>query len=309
MRAKRVETVPLQPYFGFHWRFLTKIQSRLKFSISIEIFNRDCQNSPQKFGVGGWLKFRKRAEYCFESTVSEERTHWVLRQTRWVLRETRWVRVYTQIIGWKELTELAPRNSVSPEKLTEFGVWSRTPRNRIRPVPDNESYERENPWNRTISTVLWVHKKLPQSTVKLVLPSNESYESKTGCNRTLATVLWVPLKILDKNSISLEIFNRDWKFQSRLSEFPQKFGVGGWLKLSISLENFKILDFSIFGPEMAVPILWAPGILWFFLQEHLHAHKTPRFRWDIFSGWGSANSIWDASFLLTVEVFLLTVRP
>ena len=57
----------------------------------------------------------------------------------------------------------------------------------------NESYERENPWNRTISTVLWVHKKLPQSTVKLVLPSNESYESKTGCNRTLATVLWVPL--------------------------------------------------------------------------------------------------------------------
>ena len=57
----------------------------------------------------------------------------------------------------------------------------------------NESYERENPRNRTISTVLWVHKKLPQSTVKLVLPSNESYESKTGCNRTLATVLWVPL--------------------------------------------------------------------------------------------------------------------
>ena len=32
--------------------------------------------------------------------------------------------------------------------------------------------------NRTISTVLWVHRKLPQSTVKLVLPSNESYESK-----------------------------------------------------------------------------------------------------------------------------------
>ena len=47
----------------------------------------------------------------------------------------------------------------------------------------------------TISTALWVHKKLPQSTVKLVLPSNESYESKTGCNRTPATVLWVPLTI------------------------------------------------------------------------------------------------------------------
>ena len=40
-----------------------------------------------------------------------------------------------------------------------------------------------------------MHKKLPQSTVKLVLPSNESYESKKGCNRTLATVLWVPLNV------------------------------------------------------------------------------------------------------------------
>ena len=62
--------------------------------------------------------------------------HWVLRQTRWVLRKTRWVRFGTQIIGWEELTEFAPRNSVSPEKLTEFGVWSRTPRNRIRPVSE-----------------------------------------------------------------------------------------------------------------------------------------------------------------------------
>ena len=60
--------------------------------------------------------------------------HWVLRKTQWVLRKTRWVRFGTQIIGWEELTELAPRNSMSPEKLTEFGVWNRTPRNRIRPV-------------------------------------------------------------------------------------------------------------------------------------------------------------------------------
>ena len=76
------------------------------------------------------------AEYCFESTVSEKRTHWVLRQTRWVRRKTRWVRFSTQIIGWEELTKFAPRNSVSPEKLTELGVWNRTPRNRIRPVSD-----------------------------------------------------------------------------------------------------------------------------------------------------------------------------
>ena len=57
----------------------------------------------------------------------------------------------------------------------------------------NESYEREKPlkpyhFNRTLGA----QRKLPQSTVKLVLPSNESYQGKTGCNRTLATVLWVP---------------------------------------------------------------------------------------------------------------------
>ena len=50
-----------------------------------------------------------------------------------------------------------------------------------------------------ISTVLWVHQKLPQSTVSYAFPSNESYESKAGCNRTPATVLWVPLICLGKN--------------------------------------------------------------------------------------------------------------
>ena len=79
---------------------------------------------------------RKRAEYCFESTVSEMRTqltepHWVLRQTRWVLRKARWVRFGTQIKGWEELTEFAPRNSVSPKKLTEFGIWNRTLRKTV----------------------------------------------------------------------------------------------------------------------------------------------------------------------------------
>ena len=32
------------------------------------------------------------------------------------------------------------------------------------------------------------------------------------------------------------------------------------------------------GPEMGAPILWAPGIFAFFLQENLHVHKIPRFR-------------------------------
>ena len=33
----------------------------------------------------------------------------------------------------------------------------------------------------------------------------------------------------------------------------------------------------ILGPELAAPILWVPGSV-FFLQENLHAHKIPRFR-------------------------------
>ena len=35
---------------------------------------------------------------------------------------------------------------------------------------------------------------------------------------------------------------------------------------------------AILGPEMAAPILWAPGIFWFFLLENPRAHKIPRFR-------------------------------
>ena len=54
--------------------------------------------------------------------------HWVSGQTRWVQWKTWWVRFGTQIIGLEELS------SVSPKKLTEFGVWNRALRNRIRPV-------------------------------------------------------------------------------------------------------------------------------------------------------------------------------
>ena len=53
----------------------------------------------------------------------------------------------------------------------------------------------------------------------------------------------------------------------------------------------------ILGPEMAAPILWAPGILWFFLLENPHAHRIPPFRggggfWFFLEGGGgSANFI------------------
>ena len=43
---------------------------------------------------------------------------------------------------------------------------------------------------------------------------------------------------------------------------------------------------AILGPEMAAPILWAPRISAFFLQENLHVHKIPRFRGGVFWVWG-----------------------
>ena len=47
---------------------------------------------------------------------------------------------------------------------------------------------------------------------------------------------------------------------------------------------------------MGAPILWAPGILAFFLQENLHVHKIPCFRegggiLGFFGGPGSADLI------------------
>ena len=84
--------------------------------------------------------------------------------------------------------KMIARHSPTQEQWADPGVlWKKAPR--AMRAMRGKALE-----NRTISTVLWVHKKPPQSTVKLVLPSNESYESKTGCNRTPATVLWVPLK-------------------------------------------------------------------------------------------------------------------
>ena len=65
-------------------------------------------------------KRRKRAEYCFESTVSEKRTHWASLSfgvnSVSSANKNRSVRFGTQIIGWEELTEFALRNSVSPQK-------------------------------------------------------------------------------------------------------------------------------------------------------------------------------------------------
>ena len=45
----------------------------------------------------------------------------------------------------------------------------------------------------------------------------------------------------------------------------------------------------ILGPEMAAPILWAPGIFGLFLLKNPHAHKIPPFRggsWVFLGGGG-----------------------
>ena len=51
----------------------------------------------------------------------------------------------------------------------------------------------------------------------------------------------------------------------------------------------------ILGPKLAAPILWAPGIFWFFLLENPHAHKIPPFRGGVLGflegGGGSADFI------------------
>ena len=59
------------------------------------------------------------------------------------------------------------------------------------------------------------------------------------------------------------------------------------------LVSVKFLS-AILGPEMAAPILWAPRVSAFFLQENLHIHKIPRFREGYFGfgfGGGGADSI------------------
>ena len=56
---------------------------------------------------------------------------------------------------------------------------------------------------------------------------------------------------------------------------PKKKGFGS-PEIRKSVVSTKFLP-VILGPEMAAPILWAPGIFWFFLLENPHAHKIPPF--------------------------------
>ena len=74
----------------------------------------------------------------------------------------------------------------------------------------------------------------------------------------------------------------------------------GQKKIRNILVSVKFLS-AVLGPEMAAPILWAPRISAFFLQENLHVRKIPRFRGGYFGfgGGGSADFIF-----MDTEIFL-----
>ena len=117
-----------------------------------------------------------------------------------------------------------------------------------------------------------------------------------------------------KISISLEIFNLDWNFQSWPSDFPTKIGVW-WvarLKFSISIENFnpggRSWIFSIFGPlGIAIVRFWcAKSGAWdSLLQESekvRHEKKNPNLNFWVriffggvgvfhVNGWGPKSSV------------------
>ena len=85
---------------------------------------------------------RKQAEYCFESALGTGNS--LSSAARWVSSAKSSVSSFgTQILGWEELTELSPQNSVRSNKLTEFGVWNRTLRNRIQPVSEQRTCNRQ----------------------------------------------------------------------------------------------------------------------------------------------------------------------
>ena len=70
----------------------------------------------------------------------------------------------------------------------------------------------------------------------------------------------------------------------------------------ILLVSVKFLS-AILGLEMAAPILWAPRISVFFLQEHLHVHKIPRFRGGVYFGFGMGGGGVPILFLWTRTFF------
>ena len=81
---------------------------------------------------------RKRAEYCFESTVliKKELTEFRCAKLAEFGEKPGEFALAKQIKGLKWLNEFSPRNLVMAKRLTEHGARNRALRNRIRPVSE-----------------------------------------------------------------------------------------------------------------------------------------------------------------------------
>ena len=74
--------------------------------------------------------------------------------------------------------------------------------------------------------------------------------------------------------------SRGPKLESLRPGVPQKVSNKSQDKSENVRQSVMSIEFPpvILGPEMAAPILWAPGIFCFFLLENPRAHKIPPFR-------------------------------
>ena len=181
---------------------------------------------------------RQRAECWFGGENSLSLTQfWGKLCEFW--EKTRWVRFGTQMIGWEELTELSPLNSVRAEKLTEFGVWNRTLRNRTLRAQRLKKF-------------------------KILKLSSEIENFRQATHQT-------PIFVGNSEG-------RDWNFQSRLkftSEIKNFnrdwnysiFGPSGWRFLLPSPSRRSLLVFADWRPRSSLPC---------FLVKKKKAGKLPK---------------------------------
>ena len=114
-----------------------------------------------------------------------------------------------------------------------------------------------------------------------VAPANQTKERSVhelfaGAFRNRSS-MWIVLVFLRKNTRIHKNGQNSWTFR-----FGLFFGFvcrgHSWQKVVFRkiLVSVKFVS-TILGPQIAAPILWAPRISVFFLQENLHVHKIPRF--------------------------------
>ena len=116
--------------------------------------------------------------YIFTTQILSRLVHWFgFRTKRWI----HWSEVgATQV---RVTARGLPQNWNRISQITPEHCANRPPRAMRAMSPMTHSLWAMtlwNPWNRTISTVLWVHLKLPQSSIKLLLCQATGTMSMTG---------------------------------------------------------------------------------------------------------------------------------